>query len=316
MKHSLWPFLMLPVSSLAVSACSVLVAGTEIIELFVPALPPGWDGLSPIDLSLTWIDSEGRHRNMPVQAGTSVPVELARGRRQGILVEASYRGHALRPGGSVYPDDLQARAGLGFMGSERLLASWRGGWKASVARAIAEKDSPEGYDLGRLEALAAVRLPDPWVLDPQAMALLLLRGGFSAAMVALPSTSDHALPGKVRWVGESPFQAFNRSEPLSPAESVGPAAAENAEALDTASDTAALGPGLWHFFSPDLELLVGVFPDREAVVLLRNLSRLESLLREPALDFFEFLLEAGYAPFQASLVLEKPLFRILRRPLG
>ncbi len=263
MKHSLWPLLVIALSSLAISACSILAAGTEAIDIIVPGIPPAWEGLNTIELSLAWTDGEGRPRRMPVQAETSIPIEVERGRRQGLLVEASYRGHPLRPAGAVYPDDLQPRTGFGFLGRGRLPASWRGGWKASVARAIAEKESPEGYDLGRLEALATVRLPDPWVLDPRNSALQMLRGGFSAAMVTPPPTSDLALPGKVGWAGESPFQAMSRAAPPPEAASEG--------ALDTVGDSAALGPGLWHFFSADLELFVAVSSEREPVLLLRNL---------------------------------------------
>jgi hypothetical protein len=221
------------------------------VELLVPPLPEAWAPLPGIRLFLTWRDVAGNLREREVLPGSLTNLELPRGRRRSLLVEARYRGRPLRAAGTLYPDwSLAVSGGIPLMAC-RLEATWKDGWTAAVARYLEEGGEGAAFDYSRLRAEATSRLADPWDLDPRVVARRLADRSFRSDLLRLPPAVVCTLPDPGPWVAESPFSAL--AQPVS------------------GGFQAEIRPGLRHWFSPELELFVVCAEGGEPILLLRPL---------------------------------------------
>lgn len=214
----------------------------------MPDLPPSWP--AAVDLRLRWRDEEGRPRERALGAGELTRLLLLPGERRALLLEASYRGRALRPGGALWPDSLRLPSGPGK--PCRLFLSWEEGWVAGVLSWLEERGGGRGVDFRRLETEASARLGDPWLVEPAFAARLLLEGRFRADTLKAGQALPLVLPGPGPWFSDSALAP----RPLA----------------SGGSWTLSLPPGLHRWFSADLELLLSVGEEGEISCLIRNLG--------------------------------------------
>jgi hypothetical protein len=252
---------LLLLSWLGFLACEFSPPGEEAVEIAIPTLPEAWKGLEGMELALSFRDSSGRWRELPVLAGETRSLALSSSRACAIIVEARNRGRALKPAGVIYPSGTRPRQTAFPVSVTRLEPSWRGGWTASVFRLLDEAGLPTGYDFDRLEKEAAARLGDPWAIEPRTVARSLAEGSFRLDRLKAPDPLPVILPGPGPWVPASPF--------ASP-----PVAIEGGYRAE-------LVPGLRQFFSNDLELFVACGAETETVVLVLPLPALGQAARRP-----------------------------------
>jgi hypothetical protein len=219
------------------------------LRVSLPEAPASWDGLPDLRMSLAWRDPEGRLRNEDAASGSSVRIEVERGRPQAIIAIPSSSGRALMPAGALYPEALAEAGGEG--GASELGLDWRGGYAASLAIEL-EKGGIDasGYDLYALVDKAIARAEDPWLVPPLEAARRLAEGGFRIDLYRKPKRFGLELPGPGPWVPESPFA------PL-------PSGA------DGRGLSASLPEGLWRYVGCGEELFVSVDEKGAAAFALR-----------------------------------------------
>jgi len=232
------------------ASCSLFALDVSHVDIGIAAIPPYWKGLEGIELVLVWRDVAGSQRRLPVSPGESRAIELQRGQRSAVIVEASYKGRPLRPAGAIWPDDLSLTAGIS--GSQRLETRWFEGWTACVLRALDDLGEEGGVDFVRLDAEARARLADPWLVDPRRVALAILERSFRVDSLSVGASRRMILPPVGPWYGESPFAEA-------------PILLDGEWEVDVA-------PGFHRWYSGDLELFVAVPADGEPVMLLRGIE--------------------------------------------
>jgi hypothetical protein len=240
-------------TSFGLVSCTLDPLLMDRVSLSLPCIPESWKGLDGIDCMLSWRDPRGKQRRQRVEPGGLVELELARGRCQALLFEPRIRGHPLKPGGAIYPWDLEFSPGLPSISVSAISLDWQGGWAASLFR-ILDEEGPGagGFDLPRLAMEARRRLSDPWAIDPRIVARRLIEGSFRLDTLREPSLMELRLPGPGPWHPESPLAQLP-----SPIEG---------------GYSALLYPGLQHLFGPDLELFVAPRGDSEPALIVMPLS--------------------------------------------
>ena len=214
------------------------------LSIAVPEVPSSWSCLSGIRMTVSWLDADGRSRSAEAEPGSTLPIEIARGFPQAILAQPSASGLPLRPAGALYPDAF-AGGNLGGMGELRL--DWRGGYAASVARALERGGvDPSGFDLDALAGKAIERAGDPWLVEPLEVARRLAEGSFRIDLFRNAKRFPVSLPAPGPWAPESPFAGSVLS-----------------------GGAAELPPGLRRFVGPGGELIASVGDAGEAFFAIK-----------------------------------------------
>ena len=238
------------VATLLTFSCSMTGLELSQVELEVPPIPPSWAGLGGIELFVVWRDVEGLRHRIPARPNSIVSIELPKGIRRPIFVEAWYRGRPLKPAGALWPDDLLRSPGLASL--PKLKARWFEGWMATIVSGLDDSGVDRGIDFPRLDAEARARLPDPWLVDPQAVILAIRNGEFRSDSLKATPALPLVLPTGGPWFAESPFP-----DPPRP----------SAEGWVTM-----VAPGFHRWYSKDLELFAALPDEGESVMLLRALE--------------------------------------------
>jgi len=186
---------------------------------------------------VTWKAAGGQLRSASAIPGSTLRVEVDRGRPQAIIALPSVRGRALMPAGAIYPEGLAAPR-PGGKGVDELTLDWTGGYAASVAADLEGAGlDPWAYDLSRLAREASARCSDPWLIPSLEAARRLSDLEFRIDAYKEPMRSPVELPGPGPWAPESPFEPAPESF------------------------TARLPEGICRFLNQDGELIVAVGAD-------------------------------------------------------
>lgn len=175
---------------------------TVVVDVVIPEPPAAWPR-EALRLELANEDGAGRVTRLRVEAGTTVRLPLGTGGRRAVLVEASLWNRPLRPAGAIWPDDLEVGDDPSY---PRLEASWREGWVASVLVRLRALGADQGFDLERLRKEADARLRDPWVIEPEEVALAIASRRFSTNLLERGEARNFFLPEGGPWIPESPCE--------------------------------------------------------------------------------------------------------------
>lgn len=236
----------------AALSASCSLAGFELtpVDVGIPTVPPPWIGLDGIELVLVWRDSTGTLRRKSASPGAILTIELPKGLRRALIVEAWFRNRPLRPAGALWPDDLAFTPDS--TGAPMLEIRWFEGWTASVLLALAESGADRGIDFLRLDSEARARLLDPWLIDPNRVALAIRERTFRSDTLSTGAARSLTLPPGGPWFAESPF-------------------AEAPTPRDGAWETRVVS-GLHRWYSKGLELFVAMPEEGEPVMLVRAIE--------------------------------------------
>lgn len=181
---------------------------TDYLIIEAPDYPENWRSLAirrAVCLSLAQADGQGiKDLGTELPFGGQAMVERPRALFAAFIMEPRIGHTGLRPLGCLYPQDIQGLS---------LTASPQGGWLAlCAARCLAEAPRvAESFDWRRLGRELTQLGIDPWLIDPELIALKIADGAFSLNGLkpdglACLSIIDQRLdrPGET-WTQASPF---------------------------------------------------------------------------------------------------------------
>lgn len=163
--------------------------------IVAPELPPAWAGAD--GWALSWRCDDGSGGELGLAPGGSAVLALPRAGEAAILCRAAFGDCLTLPYGALWPLDRDTDG--------RVEPSAEGGYAASLLWPLLGGGAP-AFNVGRFEAEALSRLPDPWDVDPASLAEAVAERRFRADYLSPPPRFAAAVTGLPRTLApDSPW---------------------------------------------------------------------------------------------------------------